>query len=211
MGHSSGGFFASYLMSKTEKIFDGFFIFSPALREDNNELFSDLKQVLNNKQQNPKFIYLTVGSNEQKWFQSAYKNMSAFLNENAADNINIHMSVTKNADHMQNPEMSLEGALKFAYNTKSAKLAMQTVWVDVRSQGEYDKSHINGDIHIPHKKIVEQFTKLYPNKNTEVHLYCYSGGRAGKSKTALEKAGYKNVINAGGIKDARKSRGLIAN
>ncbi|MBC3767102.1 rhodanese-like domain-containing protein [Neptunicella marina] len=84
----------------------------------------------------------------------------------------------------------------------------QAVWVDVRSDEEYAQDHIKGDIQIPHVQIVEELGKLYPDKNTEIHLYCRSGRRAGLALEALQEAGYTNVQNAGGIDDARQERKL---
>ena len=83
------------------------------------------------------------------------------------------------------------------------------VWIDVRSLQEYESDHIEGDIRIAHTSIVKKLTVLYPSKDTELHLYCRSGGRAGKAKAALEAAGYTSVQNAGGIADARDQRGLL--
>ena len=80
------------------------------------------------------------------------------------------------------------------------------VWIDVRSAAEYQQDHIEGDILIPHSDIVAKVQALYPDKSTDIHLYCRSGGRAGKAKAALEAAGYTAVENAGGIGDARKYR-----
>ncbi len=85
----------------------------------------------------------------------------------------------------------------------------EPVWIDVRSLQEYESDHIVGDIRIAHTTIVEKLAVLYPNKETELHLYCRSGGRAGKAKAALEAAGYTSVQNAGGIADARDQRGLL--
>lgn len=84
----------------------------------------------------------------------------------------------------------------------------ETVWIDVRSQQEHERSHIEGDVHIPHWKIVPEVTERFPERDTEIRLYCVSGVRAGKALSALEKAGYANVSNAGGIEDARAERGL---
>jgi phage shock protein E len=84
----------------------------------------------------------------------------------------------------------------------------EAVWVDVRSGIEHQMDSIDGDVHIPSGEISTKFPDLYPDKETEVNLYCRSGGRAGKALTVLQKAGYKNVRNAGGIEDARKERGL---
>lgn len=82
------------------------------------------------------------------------------------------------------------------------------IWVDVRSQEEYDQNHIEGDIRISHEQIVAEIMKQFPDKDTEIHLYCRSGRRAGIARSELIEAGYKNVSNAGGINEVRKSRAL---
>ena len=80
------------------------------------------------------------------------------------------------------------------------------VWIDVRSLAEHKIDNIEGDIRILHTDIVAEVSKIYPDKNTEIRLYCRSGGRAGKALLSLKNAGYHNVQNAGGINDARKVR-----
>lgn len=82
------------------------------------------------------------------------------------------------------------------------------IWIDVRSSLEHKIDNIEGDIRISHGDIVEGVNKLFPDKTTEIHLYCRSGGRAGKAMAALKRAGYTNVSNAGGIDDARKERSI---
>ena len=80
------------------------------------------------------------------------------------------------------------------------------VWIDVRTSEEYAQDHISGDIQIPHENIVPEVTKLFPDKSTEIHLYCRSGRRAGIAMSKLKDAGYKNVSNFGSIGDARTKR-----
>lgn len=84
----------------------------------------------------------------------------------------------------------------------------EAVWIDVRSSFEHMLDSIEGDVRISHGDIVEEVTEQFPDKNTEIHLYCASGGRSGNAMSALEEAGYTNLSNAGGIDDARKARGL---
>ena len=91
----------------------------------------------------------------------------------------------------------------------SALAHAEVVWIDVRSAIEHKIDNIEGDIRIPHDEIVQQLTTRFPDKDTEIHLYCRSGGRAGKAMAALQEAGYRAVENAGGIADARKQRGLV--
>ena len=84
----------------------------------------------------------------------------------------------------------------------------EPIWIDVRTVSEYNQDHIDGDILIPHEQIVQKVSELLPDKTSEIHLYCRSGGRAGRALSALEEAGYTNDSNAGGIDDAREQRGL---
>jgi phage shock protein E len=82
------------------------------------------------------------------------------------------------------------------------------VWIDVRSVVEHSIDNIEGDIRISEGDIVQEVGEIFPDKDTEIRLYCRSGGRAEKAMSALRKAGYTNVSNVGGINDARKERGL---
>lgn len=84
----------------------------------------------------------------------------------------------------------------------------KTVWVDVRSVVEHRIDNIEGDVRISHKNIVREVNKLFPDKDTEIRLYCRSGGRAGKAQSALIQAGYSNVLNIGSINHARLERSL---
>lgn len=84
----------------------------------------------------------------------------------------------------------------------------EAVWIDVRGVFEHVLDNIEGDIRISHDEIVEEVEEQFPDKSTEIHLYCASGQRAGKAREALIEAGYENVWNEGGIDDARKARGL---
>ena len=84
----------------------------------------------------------------------------------------------------------------------------ETVWIDVRSKLEHKVDHIEGDIRISYSEIVDEMLQLHPNRETEIALYCRSGGRAGKAMKALNAAGYQNVRNVGGIKNARQERNL---
>lgn len=89
-----------------------------------------------------------------------------------------------------------------------SSLAMaETVWVDVRSAGEYQQDHIKGDIRISYSEILPKIAALYPNKDTDIRLYCRSGRRAGVAKSILLKAGYKNISNLGGIERVKSLRG----
>ena len=84
----------------------------------------------------------------------------------------------------------------------------EEIWIDVRSSAEHFIDNIEGDVRFSHTEIVPNVTQLFPDKDSEIRLYCRSGARASKAMLALKNAGYTNVTNAGGISDARKARGI---
>ena len=77
-------------------------------------------------------------------------------------------------------------------------------WIDVRSQQEYEESHVNGAVHIPHEQIRERITALTKDKEAEIYLYCRSGRRSGLALKDLEAMGYGNARNVGGIAEATR-------
>lgn len=91
----------------------------------------------------------------------------------------------------------------------SSVAAAETVWIDVRTAIEHKLDSIDGDPRITHSEILSEISKVVTDKDTEIHLYCRSGGRAGRAMSELIDAGYTNVSNAGGIGDAREQRGLV--
>lgn len=73
--------------------------------------------------------------------------------------------------------------------------------VDVRTVGEFSGGHFNGALNIPVDEVQKRISEFGTNKDKEIILYCRSGGRAGSAKQMLEAAGYKKVMNAGGLND----------
>ena len=69
--------------------------------------------------------------------------------------------------------------------------------VDVRSVEEFESGHIQGAINVPLNDISEN--EMFLNK--KIILYCQSGRRSGEAAILLEKLGYKNILDMGGIQD----------
>jgi len=86
----------------------------------------------------------------------------------------------------------------------SAPVLSEPIWLDVRSTSEFNTGHIEGAIHLPHSQVNQSATKLLPNKDSEILIYCRSGGRAEKAKNALKTLGYTNIRNIGGLDDAEE-------
>lgn len=103
---------------------------------------------------------------------------------------------------------ALRALLLFTLIFSASLVQAEEVWIDVRSALEHKIDHIEGDLRVTHSDIVKEVSTLFPDKSTEIKLYCRSGGRAGKALSALNEAGYSNVENVGGIDDARKVRQL---
>lgn len=79
------------------------------------------------------------------------------------------------------------------------------VLIDVRTSEEHKEGYIPGtDMNIPHDQIDKLPQMGVNDKNTTIILYCRSGRRSDIAKSTLLKMGYKNVLNAGGVKDWTK-------
>lgn len=75
------------------------------------------------------------------------------------------------------------------------------ILIDVRTSQEHQEGYIPGtDLNLPYDQI-EKLSQFVNDKDKMIILYCRSGRRSGIAKDTLIKMGYKNVINAGGVKD----------
>ena len=82
------------------------------------------------------------------------------------------------------------------------------VLIDVRSAEEFSSGHLQGAVNIPHTEIAEKISGVAAEKNTPLYLYCRSGRRVGWAMESLQKLGYKNMENLGGLSEAQKTLGL---
>ena len=73
--------------------------------------------------------------------------------------------------------------------------------LDVRTQDEFDESHIPGAILIPHDEITEIAEDLLTDKDQLILVYCRSGRRSKLAAEALVELGYTNIKEFGGIID----------
>lgn len=86
------------------------------------------------------------------------------------------------------------------------------VILDVRTNKEYDKGHIQGAMHIPLKQLPDRLDELSTFKINEVVVYCYSGKRADKAIKILKGSGFNRVIDlTGHYQDWVKQELPIAN
>ena len=73
--------------------------------------------------------------------------------------------------------------------------------LDVRTIEEYNEGHIPNAICIPNETIGEETVNELPNKEQLILIYCRSGNRSKQAAAKLEKLGYTNLIEFGGIID----------
>lgn len=79
------------------------------------------------------------------------------------------------------------------------------VLLDVRTTEEYSERHLDKAVNISVDKLSGQMSEVEKltsgDKTKPIVVYCQAGGRAGKAKEMLTKAGYTQVTNLGGIDD----------
>ena len=65
--------------------------------------------------------------------------------------------------------------------------------LDVRTQEEFDESHIEGAILIPDYEITDKAESVLKDKDQLILVYCRSGRRSKLAAEALVELGYTNV------------------
>ena len=73
--------------------------------------------------------------------------------------------------------------------------------LDVRTQDEYEESHIPGAILIPNETIGTEMPEQLPDAGQEILVYCRSGNRSAQAAKKLVEAGYTQIYDFGGIMD----------
>jgi phage shock protein E len=77
------------------------------------------------------------------------------------------------------------------------KIAAGATVVDVRSPGEFAGGAYPGARNIPVQELGRRLAEI--PKDRPVVLYCASGARSGAAAATLRRAGYADVVNAGGL------------
>ena len=75
------------------------------------------------------------------------------------------------------------------------------ILLDVRTEEEFKKQHIEGAHLIPLNALAERADAELPDKEAIILVYCQSGGRSANAAHALFEMGYTNVHDFGGIID----------
>ena len=79
--------------------------------------------------------------------------------------------------------------------------------IDVREDNEWDASHAAGATHLGRGVIERDIVQTFPEKDTELILYCGGGYRSALAADMLQKMGYTNVFSMAGGWKAWKEAG----
>jgi rhodanese-related sulfurtransferase len=82
------------------------------------------------------------------------------------------------------------------------------VLVDTREDREWEDGHVAGAVHLSKGIIERDIETKYPDKATELVLYCGGGFRSALAADNLRKMGYANVVSLDGGWRALKESGL---
>jgi len=98
-----------------------------------------------------------------------------------------------------------QGAVYMTITAEEAKEIMDSeegyIILDVRTQEEYDESHIHGAILIPNTEIEARAEEVLTDKDQLILVYCRSGRRSKLAAEILVELGYTNIKEFGGIID----------
>ncbi len=81
----------------------------------------------------------------------------------------------------------------------------KAVWIDVRTQSEWDRGHLKNAVLIPYDVVTKKIQAVVKSKRQPINLYCRSGRRAEIARKALEQMGYINVQNRGSYEQLRQT------
>lgn len=70
--------------------------------------------------------------------------------------------------------------------------------IDVREDNEWENGHARGAVHLGRGVIERDILGKFPDKDTELILYCGGGFRSALSAENLQKMGYRRVSSMAG-------------
>lgn len=78
------------------------------------------------------------------------------------------------------------------------RIAHGAVLIDVREDNEYEAGHAAGARHMSRGIIERDIVQAFPDKSTELVLYCGGGFRSALAADMLQRMGYTNVWSMDG-------------
>jgi rhodanese-related sulfurtransferase len=111
----------------------------------------------------------------------------------------IFISQTKSSDSPTNV-MSIQTIIKDV--AKGGQL------VDVRTAKEYAVSHIEKAVNLPLQDIQSSKFPIV-SKDKPIYLYCRTGNRSSQATKLLKSAGFRNIVDLGGMGDVQTLGGIL--
>ena len=87
------------------------------------------------------------------------------------------------------------------------RLGKGAALIDVREDNEWSSEHAAGAIHMGRGVIERDIVQTFPDKSTELILYCGGGFRSALAADSLQRMGYANVHSMAGGWKAWKDSG----
>ena len=78
------------------------------------------------------------------------------------------------------------------------KVEQGAALIDVREDNEFAAGHAKNAVHLGRGVIERDIVGKFPDKNTELILYCGGGYRSALAAENLQKMGYANVLSMAG-------------
>ncbi len=75
-----------------------------------------------------------------------------------------------------------------------AQYEQGTVFVDVRTRGEWQSGHLRGAVHLPLDQLSANATRALPDRDQPIVIYCQSGSRSVSAEHILQKLGYTQAV-----------------
>ena len=85
-------------------------------------------------------------------------------------------------------------------STVREKIAKGARIIDVRTPAEFRDGSYPGAINIPLVALLARMNELEP-RDAPIVLFCASGARSAQGARLLRRAGFTDVVNAGGLDD----------
>jgi rhodanese-related sulfurtransferase len=87
------------------------------------------------------------------------------------------------------------------------RIKSAAVLIDVRENNEFERDHAESARHLGRGIIERDIVQAFPDKATELILYCGGGFRSALAADMLQKMGYNNVFSMAGGWKAWKAAG----
>jgi len=99
------------------------------------------------------------------------------------------------------PDTALAEYIKITPQEAQDMISDDVIILDVRSQDEFDESHIVGAVLLPVDRIGDDAPTVLPDKSQTILVYCRAGRRSEAAARELISMGYTSVFDIGGIID----------